>query len=769
MGLCLECLLKRCMITPRLVAFLSLAKPSMDVHGRKLKRSGLHCLITKMIIFMTEISMKMMILQLSGRKEQLKLQLQGYRLRRLKKSSNRNNICSLRNSSIQCENVNYCVKKSYKQGIETLRADMDDIHAENDEKVAILAHLETLHKELQGENAEDLRFLESLKMLKTEFEVDLGSKKKQIEDELQALLDRITAIIEDMQQLENEKKEATKENQRLSEIVAIPKNTKESGFTEGAKDLCEEDSKLRGQSYETTSELIKTKDQRNSYIKDHEDLIEKLEDMVQTFHDQLRVLAGNTKIIAYENDKLQREANLLVRKGDYSNKNLILSQFELKSFAQEFKGLTDEYNDSDSESSRYIAELKKNLRNQDFVISDLKKKFASQMNHISDLGNKSERQLSQITHFQNELEKIDQIKYEERYTKLSGDLRKTEEQRKIHEEDLENAYAGLAAKLKLFSDDLDTHKTQRAKQKGKVVETLQNLEGINTETNKLLKEIEVLDTKEFTDSNRNRVCDKLSEERESLDDKLQFYTDEKNKVFKELQDSLSDLKERQFNVSEQEELLISLHEDIKKIRILIQEKRTIIVEIEEDIHIAEERIEELQRLIADRDQEIEDLLKQLAQRNTRIKQLTDTLGSAPPSPPKKVAYKAKKGDEVDELLAKYIQDCPVPVKRLGSGFYLFGTRKIYAKIMNGKLVIRVGGYMVTQKFIETYSDQELIKIKSILEKEGLSSIDEIDLEDYCLNKSKTAYGNVRGEKSPSASSPGSHGAQLRNHLDSRRQ
>ncbi|CAI2384350.1 unnamed protein product [Moneuplotes crassus] len=654
-----------------------------------------------------------------------------------------------------------------KEGIETLRADMDDIHAENDEKVAILAHLETLHKELQGENAEDLRFLESLKTLKTEFEVDLGSKKKQIEDELQTLLNRITAIIEDMQKLETEKKEATKESQRLSEIVAIPENTKESGFTEEAKDLREEDSKLRDQSDELTSELIKTRDQRNSYIKDHEDLIEKLEDMVQAFHDQLRVLAGDTKIISYENDKLQREANLLVRKGDYSNKNLVLSQFELKSFAREFKRLTDEYNDSDSEFSRYIAELKKNLRNQDFIISDLKKKFVSQMNHISDLENKSERQLSQIAHFQSELETIDQIKYEERYTKLSGDLRKTEEQRKKHQEDLENAYAGLATKLKLFSGDLDTHKTQRAKQEGKVVENLQNLEGITTETNKLLKEIEVLDTKEFTDSNRNRVCDKLSEERESLDNKLQFYTDEKNKIFKELQDSLSDLKERQFNVSEQEELLISLQEDIQKIRILIQEKRTIIIEIEKDIYIAEERIEELQRLIADRDQEIKDLLKQLVQRNTRIKQLTDTLGSAPPPSPKKVTYKAKKGDEVDQLLAKYIQDCPVPVKRLGSGFYLFGTRKIYAKVMNGKLVIRVGGgYMVIQKFIETYADQELIKIKSILEKEGLSSIDEIDLEDYCLNKSKTAYGNVRGEKSTSASSPGSHGGSFRKSMTS---
>lgn len=52
--------------------------------------------------------------------------------------------------------------------------------------------------------------------------------------------------------------------------------------------------------------------------------------------------------------------------------------------------------------------------------------------------------------------------------------------------------------------------------------------------------------------------------------------------------------------------------------------------------------------------------------------------------------------------------CPLPMKRLGDGNYLFGTKKIYAKIMNGKLVIRVGGgFMSIEEFIATYSDFEV--------------------------------------------------------------
>ena len=76
-------------------------------------------------------------------------------------------------------------------------------------------------------------------------------------------------------------------------------------------------------------------------------------------------------------------------------------------------------------------------------------------------------------------------------------------------------------------------------------------------------------------------------------------------------------------------------------------------------------------------------------------------------------YRAAKGDMLDELLGAYINEhgCEVPIRRIGNGYYLFGTRKIYAKILNGKLVIRVGGgYMIIAEFIATYADVELQKI-----------------------------------------------------------
>ena len=83
---------------------------------------------------------------------------------------------------------------------------------------------------------------------------------------------------------------------------------------------------------------------------------------------------------------------------------------------------------------------------------------------------------------------------------------------------------------------------------------------------------------------------------------------------------------------------------------------------------------------------------------------------------KNVFYKAHLGDQVDELLAKYINsmEISVPIRRLGGGFYLFGTRKIYAKVLNMKLVVRVGGgFMNFTEFIDTYALVELKKINEL--------------------------------------------------------
>lgn len=76
-----------------------------------------------------------------------------------------------------------------------------------------------------------------------------------------------------------------------------------------------------------------------------------------------------------------------------------------------------------------------------------------------------------------------------------------------------------------------------------------------------------------------------------------------------------------------------------------------------------------------------------------------------------VVYKPVPGDDVDQLFAQALQRAQnVQVSRLGGGNYLFGSKKIYCKILNGRLVVRVGGgYMAIEQFIDQYGQNEADK------------------------------------------------------------
>jgi len=106
----------------------------------------------------------------------------------------------------------------------------------------------------------------------------------------------------------------------------------------------------------------------------------------------------------------------------------------------------------------------------------------------------------------------------------------------------------------------------------------------------------------------------------------------------------------------------------------------------------QDEIEELEDVLRDKNQVIEGLEKTLSQKAPKVEKPKPFVPTPPPPKPAG-KYKAVKGDEVDELLAQYINDWNItlPIRRLGDGYYLFGTKKIYAKVMNNKLVVRVGG------------------------------------------------------------------------------
>jgi hypothetical protein len=79
--------------------------------------------------------------------------------------------------------------------------------------------------------------------------------------------------------------------------------------------------------------------------------------------------------------------------------------------------------------------------------------------------------------------------------------------------------------------------------------------------------------------------------------------------------------------------------------------------------------------------------------------------------PKEYRYKAMKGDVVDAMLAKYLNELgfAVPCSRVegGKSQYNFGRIKVFMSIKNGNLTVRVGGgYMSIQEFLAQNAEDE---------------------------------------------------------------
>jgi len=125
-------------------------------------------------------------------------------------------------------------------------------------------------------------------------------------------------------------------------------------------------------------------------------------------------------------------------------------------------------------------------------------------------------------------------------------------------------------------------------------------------------------------------------------------------------------------------------------------------ELKDEVRDKEEYISDLTEQLRKRTREESTIEKEIREKDDVIRDLEEQLAglqrrsSTSPkkkSPKRRSPERRDQGDEVDVLFRDYLNqyECDVPLQKLGDGYYVFGTRKIYAKVMNGQLVVRVGG------------------------------------------------------------------------------
>lgn len=630
---------------------------------------------------------------------------------------------------------------------EDLKAEQSDLHNYEDGRAETLAHLEIVHSELEKEHIRDQVVGEELRRLDKNVVSEIGISSSQFEDQKDSLRRRINHTEVQIKETEPIADSKKTERDQIQGVLDQDQNITASSLSQTAADLRKDNEEQR-RKFQDSKEKVRTeREEKVKVFNQHADLVNSYNELVMKYEKLLSDVEKSRKGAEGEKNQVDGELSSENSVGtnlehyfNASNRDSGANKSIAEALRKDLDALRQHYGKFETQLNGFVG-------SQNNEMKKLQEQLRTQEGEITKLQKSLSESAKQVVELHATVDKDNAANLNAKLSTLIRTLVDVDKYRRTNQNRLENAQEGWSAKLRLFEDEASRMSKENANKKraDEIDNLLHKLDKLTRERNSIARERDEIEAKFLTDNNRDELTEKMEKELDGLNLKLTWANDEIVKTHGDLQDLLKFLEFKRTFLSDQEEQLISLRAEITEVRTKITECNSIIIELEEELRILNLRIEELQRLIAEKDDEIEELRRILAERMKRIAELESQLNVS--------SYIAVKGDTVDEMLAQYIKDCPVPVKRLGGGFYLFGLRKIYAKIMNGKLVIRVGGgYMVIEKFIDTYAEQELQKLMRVAEREGVSDISMLDLELIALGP-KSPTGRSPTAKSPLGKSP----------------
>ena len=657
------------------------------------------------------------------------------------------------------------LKSGLQATVQTMSEEQSQRHAVDSERVVAMDFLGKAHQELQGEHTNDLENGRRLQQTADDIDRDISQRKTDINAVVSGLKDSIKDVEGQTRDNQTEKDRRTKDNKGLQDTIDVPEDLNEQGFSKEAVELRRESETLKTKRDTETDSLVKESHERDEILGQHSTEVVSYNDTVYKFFNQLLKAEQARKITQDSLNKVQQQVDAFDSQSTHFEQRIQISEINMDLLKDQASTLRKDHENSSQIYNDHIGILTDLLANQDREIGTLKDGFNNVESQIKHLNSQVDEQKIAISSYETEMDNIKAIGYDDKIGQLITDLKRADEIRAKHQDELENSQGSWTAKLEVFKGQEAERQRENDQRLAEIAGNLDKLQSVQGTINDLLRDLDSLNSKKVSDGNKEQVQSALNSEIENTSFKLRWATEEKENTLKDLNDAIRLAKDKDDEVREQERRIQELLRELAELNRLLEEKKKIISQLERDIQAATEEIDRLKGVIEELDRKIELLSEQirqkdaeidqmhrgLAERDARLGQLMAEFGKQPEPVSD---YKAVRGDEVDEMLANYLTDCPVPVKRLGGGFYLFGTRKIFAKIMNGKLVVRVGGgYMIITEFITSYSEAEIIKLTKICEQHDVPSIWDLDLEEIFYSKSPGGRNSPRGSPRGGDASP----------------
>lgn len=399
------------------------------------------------------------------------------------------------------------------------------------------------------------------------------------------------------------------------------------------------------------------------------------------------------------------------------------------------------FSQKSAQSEKKITMLQDKLK---YMTSTLNKQISEQAERANEIDIESKklkmeiaRQKDEVAIKSSELKKLNDANeavkkagYDRKIEELNRQLYNLDKQRTEFQLKLESTHASWTCKLQLFVTDINSQSEKTQKDLQQINDLLSSMTAVSEKQagllqqrqNLLLENFEQAEKSELTNhlSEQIQYCDQMINEtrsqiREIMDqvEKINSALDERQSIIQDQINQLNVIRQQKIDLDKQIQLQASQITDLNR---HIERYEADIERLTQDKQLLIERLNELSQAVAQKIDEIEEMELLIQDKDKVIEIMNRRIREKQNKP----VFTLPKGDLIDQMLSHYVNqaNCPVPIRKIGNGFYLFGTKKIYAKILNGKLVIRVGGgFMIIEEFIATYANAEMNKISKMTDEQ----------------------------------------------------
>ncbi|CAI2372586.1 unnamed protein product [Moneuplotes crassus] len=225
---------------------------------------------------------------------------------------------------------------------------------------------------------------------------------------------------------------------------------------------------------------------------------------------------------------------------------------------------------------------------------------------------------------------------------------------------------------------------------------------------------------------------------------------------KENQMQKSEIQNLKMNFDNTTQIKINIDEELKNSKQHIVELEAQKAELKKQLTIASDYLIEQDDKVHKANKTSLELLDHLKDAELEIETLKDYIVELKH---RIAVYIPVESDSVDAKLAEYINNYPernrlkVMFMRESSGIYQFGTRKIFVKVEQDKIIIRVGGgFLTIDEFLDIYTPLEIEKLerKSPLKKFS----EKVAVQKTCIGREIREDSPIRSPaRSPKRGSP----------------